>query len=125
MQPTLQRLARHPAGAALRLACAVMVALWAFSAVPSPAPGEPSLTGTEHEQMVLAVKRPTIAVAELAKSRPSKGKLWSSDSAAPFGEEPSLCVFAQGVAAHDTGPRLAGEARSANLPRAPPRGIAA
>src|SRR5262245_57393311 len=124
MQPFLQSLARHPA-AALRLACAVLVALWALSATPQPAPGAPSLTRSTHEHSVLAAKRPVTAIAEIAKSRPGKGKVGSPDFPGLVGASRLQGVFAPGVAAFDPRQGPPCEPRSANLARAPPLSAAA
>jgi hypothetical protein len=126
MQSHRQSHARCSAGvAALRLACAVLVALWALSAVPAPMADAPSLAQSAREHAVLAAKRPATAIAELATSRPGKSKVWSPRCAGLVGEVLSSCVFVQGTATHAAGPEVAGEPRSANLARAPPLPLAA
>jgi hypothetical protein len=120
MQFLRQSLARHPAVAAMRLACAVLVALWALATVPLPTLGTPSLTKPAREYAMLAAKRPATAVAELATSRAAKHQAGPADHPGLVGMALRQRRFAPSIAAFDAGPGVAGEPRSANLARAPP-----
>jgi hypothetical protein len=114
---------RYPA-AALRLACAVLVALWALSA-SLPAPSAPSLTKPAREHAMLAAKRPTVAVAELASAHPAKHPFGSSDFPGLAGEGLCRRSFACAVTARYVAPQVPGQRRPTNLARAPPPSAAA
>jgi len=124
MQLLPQRLARHPA-AAMRLACAVLVAMWALATVPLATPSTPSLTKPAREHAMLVTKRPTTAVAELAASRPPKHHVGSPDQPGLIGAALRQRVFTPGIAAFDPGLQVPGRPRPANLARAPPSRAAA
>jgi hypothetical protein len=91
-----------------------------LSAASLPTPSAPSLTKPAREHAMLAAKRPTIAVAELASAHPAKHQFGSADHPGFNGEVLRRRFFAHAVAARNAAPEVPGRPRQANLARAPP-----